>query len=127
MSVIDQAEIDKLLQDAQAFVAEPAPPPPKPAAAPRATPSDPRLQRIKRLQVALTVQLARRTLPISKIRGLAVGSIIEFEKAVEEPLEVLIRGQPIGQGVCVKIGENFGVRISSICGKRQRLETLARD
>jgi flagellar motor switch protein FliN/FliY len=130
MSIVDQAEIDALLAEASDLVAEAntaaqdPPPPPPPPPRPRPLPNDPALARVLRVRVPVIVQLAQRIMPIATVRNLSVGSIIEFEKSVEHPLELLINNRPIGQGTCVKVGENFGLRITSIVDKAQRIRSL---
>ena len=39
-------------------------------------------------------------------------AIIEFEKSSDEPLELMINNKVIGLGETVKVGENFGLRIT---------------
>jgi len=72
------------------------------------------LERILRLQVPVIVKLAERKLTMSEVLRLGVGAIIEFSKANDEPLELLISNKAIGLGEAVKVGENFGLRITQI-------------
>lgn len=132
MAIIDQSEIDALLAEAGSLVAEAseqpaavveAPPPPPPRRLPP-LPKDPRIRRILRVRVPVIVQLAQRMMSISKVRELSVGAIIEFEKCVEDDLDLLVNGSRIGHGACVKVGENFGLRIKEICDRRQRIRSL---
>ncbi len=77
-------------------------------------PAQNELQRIMRLQVPVIVKLAERKLTMSEVLRLGVGAIIEFSKASDEPLELLINNKPIGVGEAVKVGENFGLRITQV-------------
>ena len=72
------------------------------------------LQRILRLEVPVIVKLAQRKLSMSEVLRLGVGAIIEFAKSSDEPLDLLINNKPIGVGEAVKVGENFGLRITQI-------------
>jgi len=72
------------------------------------------LSRILRLHVPVIVKLAERKLTMSEVLRLGVGAIIEFSKANDEPLELLINNKPIGLGEAVKVGENFGLRITQV-------------
>ena len=81
-----------------------APPPPSPD----------ELQRILRLEVPVIVKLADRKLNMNEVMRLGVGAIIEFFKASDEPLELQINNKVIGAGEAVKVGENFGLRITTI-------------
>ena len=60
------------------------------------------------------VKLAQRKLSMSEVLRLGVGAIIEFAKSSDEPLDLLINNKPIGVGEAVKVGENFGLRITQI-------------
>jgi flagellar motor switch protein FliN len=83
----------------------------RPAAA---SPSAAELRRILKLEVPVIVKLAERRLPMSEVMRLGLGTIIEFSKSSDEPLELLINNKAIGLGQTVKVGENFGLRITSI-------------
>jgi flagellar motor switch protein FliN/FliY len=126
--ITDQAEIDALLNEADGLAAEAAQAAAVPASAPSVppapAPADPELQRILKLHVPVIVRLATRQMPICAIRDLSVGAIIEFEKSVDDPLDLLVNNQLIGRGRCIKVGENFGLQIVEICDCAQRIRSL---
>lgn len=134
---VDQTEIDALLAQAGELAADarvavvdrpPAIDPPRGGAAPSASRaqvgSPSTLKRVGRLRVPVIVQLATRQMPIAAVRDISIGSIIEFEKAVEDPLDLLVNNRLIGHGICVKVGENFGLRITEIVSKSDRVRSL---
>ena len=82
------------------------------------------LARILKVRVPVIAQLARRPMSVAIIRDLSVGAILEFEKSVDEELDLLISDRLIGQGHCVKVGEKFGLRITHICDKAERIRSL---
>ena len=82
------------------------------------------LPRILRLKVPVIVKLAERKLLLSEVMRLGAGAIIEFSKSSEEPLELLINNKAIGVGETVKIGENFGLRITQIGDVKQLIAAL---
>jgi len=45
---------------------------------------------------------------------LAVGAIVEFGKSADDDLELMVNNKLIGMGSAVKVGENFGIKISKI-------------
>ena len=94
--------------------------PPPAAAAPTAA----SLQRILQLQVPVIVKLAERRLMLSEVMRLGTGAIIEFVKSSDEPLQLLINNKPIGVGEAVKVGENFGLRITQIGDVKQIIKSL---
>ena len=94
----------------------------KPAAP--ATPAQPDLQRILRLHVPVIVKLGERKLLLSEVMRLGVGAIIEFVKSSSEPLDLLVSNKPVGQGETVKVGENFGVKITRIGDAKQIMQAV---
>lgn len=94
----------------------------RPAADP--APSRGELERILRLNVPVIVKLAERKLSLSEVMRLGVGAIIEFSKASDEPLELMINNKTIGVGETVKVGENFGLRITHVGDVKQLIRSL---
>jgi flagellar motor switch protein FliN/FliY len=95
-----------------------------PNPAPVTTPSQAELDRILHLVVPIIVRLAERKLHLSEVMRLGAGAIIEFAKASDEPLELLINNKPIAVGEAVKVGENFGLRISQIGDVAQLVKAM---
>jgi flagellar motor switch protein FliN len=95
--------------------------PSSPASAP-SKPGD--VRRIMQLQVPVIVKLAERKLNFNEVMRLGSGSIIEFFKRSDEPLELLINNKAIGLGEAVKVGENFGLRITRIGDVKQVIRSL---
>ena len=87
-------------------------------------PSRDELRRILRLEVPVIVKLADRKLLLSEVMRLGVGAIIEFVKSSSEPLELLINNKVIGVGETVKVGENFGLRITQVGDLRHLIKSL---
>ncbi len=79
---------------------------------PAPTPEE--LQRILKLHVPVIVKLAHRKITLAEVLRLGVGAIVEFSKSSEEPLELMINNKTIGVGETVKVGENFGIRITQV-------------
>lgn len=83
---------------------------------------------ILKLEVPIIVRLGERRLRVDEVLSLAIGSIIELSKSADEPLDILVNNMPIGSGVAVKIGENFGVRVEALgAGKGPGKPRLSQD
>jgi flagellar motor switch protein FliN/FliY len=82
------------------------------------------IKRVLRLEVPVIVKLAERQMSMQEVLRLGVGSIIEFSKSSDEPLELLINNRPIAVGEAVKVGENFGLRIKQIGDVRSVIRSL---
>lgn len=82
------------------------------------------LDQILRLDVPVVVRLGERNMTVSDVVALVPGAIIELPKAADSELDLLVNNKPIGQGVAVKVGENFGLRVTFIGDLRQRVKAL---
>ena len=74
------------------------------------------LSSILSLEVPLIVEVASRRMALAEAVNLVHGAIIEFPQASNGELRVLVNNKAIGSGTAVKVGENFGVRISGVGG-----------
>ena len=83
------------------------------------------LHRILQMEVPVIVKLGDRKLLLSEVMRLGVGAIIEFSKRNDEPLELMINNKTIALGETVKVGENFGLRITQIGDLRTTIEGLS--
>lgn len=82
------------------------------------------IQALLKLEVPIIVVLGRRQLPVRDVVGLLPGAIIEIPKNADEDLELLANNKAIGLGKAVKVGENFGIRLSFVGELRKRLEAM---
>ncbi|RKQ37494.1 flagellar motor switch phosphatase FliY [Oceanobacillus halophilus] len=72
----------------------------------------------------VTVELGRTKRPIKDILDFSAGSIIELDKLAGEPVDILVNSKLIATGEVVVIDENFGVRVTDIISKSDRLLKL---
>ncbi len=83
------------------------------------------LERILKMQVPVIVKLAERRLQLSEVMRLGAGAIIEFSKRSDEPLELLVNNKAIAAGETVKVGENFGLRITQVGDLKSTIQSLS--
>jgi len=82
-------------------------------------PREARVERILPLGVSVFVTVAERKMPIEGIVGISAGTIIEFGVPFDAELSLRVGDQTIGYGQAVKVGENFGVRITRMASQKQ--------
>ena len=63
-------------------------------------------------------------LPLTDVVELRKGSILELNRSIAEPVEVIVNNNVIARGEVVVIEGSFGVRIQEIISRRERLRTL---
>lgn len=64
--------------------------------------------------IKLTAILGRTKLPISEVLRLAEGSVLELEKAIGEPVELLVNDRLVARGEVVLVDNQLGVTLSEI-------------
>ncbi len=69
----------------------------------------------------MTVELGRTRKVIKEILGMGEGTIIELDKLAGEPVDILVNHKLIAKGEVVVIDENFGVRVTEIVSRPDRL------
>ena len=82
------------------------------------------LDAILDVPVTLTLEIGRTTLPIKELLSLGQGSVIELERLIGEPHDVLVNGTLIAQGEEVVVGDQFGIRFTDIVSPAERVQRL---
>lgn len=72
------------------------------------------LEAILKLEVPIIVRMGERTMSIAEVLALLPGSIIELKKSSDSELDLMVNNKVIGCGGAMKVGENFGLRITYI-------------
>lgn len=76
---------------------------------------------IQDVPLKITVELGRTVKKISEILEFGPGTIVELDKVVGEPLDILVNGQYVAKGEVVVIDENYGIRVTDIVNPVKRL------
>lgn len=77
------------------------------------------------ISVPVSVELGRATMLLKDILTLSPGSIVELNKFAGDTVDLMVRGKLLARGEVVIVDDNFGMRITSICGPEDRLKNLA--
>lgn len=88
----------------------------------RSTPKN--IDLILDVPLEISVVLGRTKKNIKDILNLGTGSLIELDKLVDEPVEILVNGKRVAYGEVMVVDENFGVRITSIVSNAERVKSL---
>ncbi len=129
MTLFDQSEIDALLATASTDGAESLDDGIQPGSRTKKpkTSLPQELKRIFKIEVPIIVRLSQRDMSMEEILSLAPGSIMEFETMCNEDLNLVVGNQTIGSGQAVKVGENFGIRITHLADMSKRIRAMGGD
>jgi flagellar motor switch protein FliN len=76
------------------------------------------------VNLSLTLRFGQRILPLREILDLTSGSVIELDREVQEPADLLLGDKLIARGQVVIVDGNYGIRITEVADARQRIGTL---
>jgi len=105
------------------------PPAPQPAAADRAEPAaavanSSSIDRLLDVELPVSVSFGRAQLMLKDVIKLTTGSIVELNRALTEPVEVIVNNCVIARGEVVVVEGNYGIRIKQVISRQERLRTL---
>ena len=98
--------------------------------APEKQPKHPPLGNSKTFPLLLEVELpvavsfGRANIPLKDVLKLTTGSIVELNRAVSEPVDIIVNNCVIARGEVVVVEGNFGVRIQEVIDRQDRLRTV---
>ena len=76
------------------------------------------------VELPITVRIGTTEMRLIDIMRLGQGSIIELEKLVDDPVEVLVNDKLVARGEVVVCDSNFAVRITEVQSKAERIKSL---
>lgn len=76
------------------------------------------------IPVAITVEIGRIKMTIRQLLQLNQGSIVALDRLSGEPLDVLVNGTLVAHGEVVVVNDKFGIRLTDIVSKAERIKRL---
>ncbi len=119
MAALHEREAPKSLESKPAK--QIAPELPSASAAPKSSKS---LDLLLDVELPISVSFGRTQLPLKDVIKLTTGSIVELNRAVSEPVEIIVNNCVIAKGQVVVVEGNFGVRIQQVISRQERLRTV---
>jgi len=99
-------------------------PSPAVAAEPAAPSSNRNLELLLDIELGVTLHFGSRQMLLQDIIELCSGSVIELDRRVEQPVDLLIDGHLIAQGEVVIVEGNYGLRVTQVAGRGEKLACL---
>lgn len=76
------------------------------------------------VQLPVRVRIGSKKMLLKDVLSMDIGSVIELNQLANDPLEILVGDKVVAMGEVVIVDGNFGVQITEIGTKRERLEKL---
>ncbi len=66
------------------------------------------------VSMPLIVEIGRATMTVQDVLHLGVGSVIQLDRAVGEPVDIYVSDRMLAQGEVVVVGDRFGIRVTRV-------------
>jgi len=76
------------------------------------------------VKLPVRVRIGKKRMLLKDVLNMDIGSVIELNQLANDPLEILVDNHVIAEGEVVIVDGNFGVQITTIGSKRERLKQL---
>lgn len=72
------------------------------------------LKLVMDVELNVSLRFGQRQLPLREVLELTSGSVIELDRMVDEPVELLLDGKVVARGEAVIVDGNYGLRVTEI-------------
>jgi flagellar motor switch protein FliN len=90
-----------------------------------ATRVNPNLELLKDIELPVTLRFGSAQMSLRDLTRLDTGAVITLDRALTDPVEVLVGGSVIARGEPIVVQGVYGIRISEISSRHERLMTTS--
>ncbi|MGB8885551.1 MAG: flagellar motor switch protein FliN [Candidatus Korobacteraceae bacterium] len=133
-AIAAQIEWDEVLAGALAEPAAAVPTQAAPATVPAAIPAaSDRVEELLRqgnLELLMDVELGvilrfgSRQTTLHEVLDLTTGAVLELDREIQEPVDLMLNGRIIARGEVVVVDGNYGLRVTEVASPQQRVNSL---
>lgn len=76
------------------------------------------------VKLPVRVRIGKKKMLLKDVLNMDIGSVIELNQLANDPLDILVDNHVIAQGEVVIVDGNFGIQITTIGSKKERLTQL---
>jgi flagellar motor switch protein FliN len=110
---------------AQASAPPPPPAPPQqPWAPPPAPTLSPGIELLLDVELEAALRFGCREMPLGEILDLGPGDVVQLDRHVADPVDLLVGDKIVARGEVVLVNGNFGLRVTEVAAPRKRLESI---
>lgn len=76
------------------------------------------------IELDATLQFGSRELPLREVLELGPGDVVELDRHVSEPVDLVIGDRIVARGEVVIVSGNFALRVTEVATPQLRLESI---
>jgi flagellar motor switch protein FliN len=96
----------------------------EPAGAPALPGLSPGLELLLDVELEASLRFGSREMPLGEILDLGPGDVVELDRHVAEPVDLIVGDKIVARGEVVLVNGNFGLRVTEVAAPRKRLESI---
>jgi flagellar motor switch protein FliN len=130
LGALKQPKAESSPQPESKAESEPSPPSVSPPPSDQASPRIEELLRQGNLELLMDVELAvmlrfgSRQATLREVLDLATGAVLELDREIQEPVDLVLNGRVIARGEVVVVDGNYGLRVIEVASPQQRVNSL---
>jgi flagellar motor switch protein FliN len=84
----------------------------------------PSLELLLDVELEAALRFGSRELPLSEILDLGAGDVVELDRNVSDPVDLIVGDKIVARGEVVLVNGSFGLRVTEVASPRKRLESI---
>jgi flagellar motor switch protein FliN len=84
----------------------------------------PGLELLLDVELEATLRFGCREMPLGEILDLGPGDVVQLDRHVADPVDLIVGDKIVARGEVVLINGNFGLRVTDVAAPRKRLESI---
>ncbi len=90
----------------------------------RAGTLSPGLELLLDVELEASLRFGSREMPLGEILDLGPGDVVELDRNVSDPVDLIVGDKIVGRGEVVLVNGNFGLRVTEVAAPKKRLESI---
>ena len=91
---------------------------------PSAAALTPGLELLLDVELEASLRFGARELPLGEILNLGPGDVVELDRHVADPVDLIVGDKIVARGEVVLVNGNFGLRVTEVAAPKRRLESV---
>jgi flagellar motor switch protein FliN len=84
----------------------------------------PGLELLFDVELEASLRFGSRELPLGEILDLGPGDVVQLDRQVADPVDLIVADKIVARGEVVLVNGNFGLRVTEVAAPRKRLESI---
>jgi flagellar motor switch protein FliN len=87
-------------------------------------PLNPGIELLLDVELEASLRFGSREMPLGQILDLGPGDVVQLDRHVSDPVDLLVGDKIVARGEVVLVNGNFGLRVTEVAEPRKRLESI---